>query len=138
MVERGANDLYQAICAIPGIPAADKNKARDLYLQIITTGFRWQREGVVEALVKQHYDEEVSQRLDLSVPLASEEEFQKIISHLEKQMLDAAAGREYDRASQFKRRIEELKAERRSAAASLPQPPHPKPGQDEVSEEWGK
>lgn len=133
MIERGANDLSESITAMPGISQANKNKARNLYLEIITTGFRWQRTGIVENLVKQHYDEEVSERLDLSIPLASEEEFQKIIKHLEEQMLAAAAAREYDRAGQFKRRIEELKTERQHTA-----PGRDADFKDKSDEEWGK
>lgn len=134
MIERGASDLSQAIAAMPGIDQSFKTKAHELYIQIITTGFRWQREGVVEALVKQHYDEEVSERLDLSVPLASEEEFQKILTHLQEQMLTAAKGGEYDRAGQFKRRIEELKVERNRQGTSDKQP---KPNNNH-DEDWGK
>lgn len=115
MIERGANDFVQAVNAMPGIGKEAKQKANNLYLEIIKTGFRWQREGIVEAMVEQHYDEEVSQRLDLSIPVASETEFQKIIRHLGKQMLGAAKAKEYDRAAQFKKRIEELKAEREPA-----------------------
>jgi len=134
MIERGAFDLLQSCIAIPGASPAQKEKANKLYIEIITTGFRWQRQGIVEALVQEHYDEEISQRLDLSVPLASEEEFQKIVTHLQKQMQVAAEAQEYDRASQFKRRIEELLQERKSTAIN----PAASPAQDgQTDGEWG-
>jgi len=116
MIERGAYELKHTVELTPGIDDEKKKQAEKLYYAIITQGFAWQREGVVEAMVKEHYDEEVSQRLDLSVPMASEAEFKKIISHLEKQMLAAAQEREYERAAQFKRRIAELEAERNTKA----------------------
>lgn len=143
MIERGANDFVEAIRAMPGIPTPQKRKAEALYLSIVTTGFRWQRQGIVEGLVQEHYDEEVSQRLDLSVPLASEVEFQRIIQHLEGQMLAAAREREYDRASQFKRRIEELKSERArvnkepGAATAHDQPRKGEQYQGATSKDWG-
>jgi alpha-amylase/alpha-mannosidase (GH57 family) len=133
MIERGANDLSRAVEAMPGIPQTSKDKSRELYLEIITTGFRWQREGIVEALVKEHYDEEVSERLDLSVPLASEEEFQKILSHLTSQMLAAAQSGEYERAAQFKRRIEELKTERQNISKT-----QTADKDSQTGSEWGK
>lgn len=134
MIERGAHDLLQATLAMPGVSLEDIDKARKLYLDIITTGFRWQREGMVEALVNEHYDEEISQRLDLSIPLASEEEFQKIVTHLQNQMKAAADSQEYDRASQFKRRIQELQHERKTTVITPPS----EPSTDKTTDgEWG-
>lgn len=117
MIERGAHELLETVRVTPGAAAEAAARAQELYYAIITQGFAWQREGVVEAMVQEHYDEEVSQRLDLSVPMASPEEFTQIITHLEAQMLAAAKEREYERAAQFKRRIEELMAERSDEAS---------------------
>lgn len=142
MIERGAYELWQTVQAVPQASPQVKAQARELYYAIITTGFSWQREGVVEAMVREHYDEEVSQRLDLSVPMASEEEFQRILNHLESQMLAAAGEREYERAAQFKRRIEELKAERQAVHDAAPLPLRHEhltnnPPQNATDQEWG-
>jgi hypothetical protein len=112
MIEKGAKELMETILISPGASKKAKESARELYKKIVFTALDWQREGVVEDLVKEHYDEEVAMRLDTSAPYIPPEEFDKIIDHLRKQMIEAAAIEEYERASQFRERIKELKNKR--------------------------
>ena len=111
MIERGAYELLTAIRGFQHSTAADKQKARDLYIGIITTGFEWQRTGMVANLSKRE-DEEMKERMDQNRPYISPEEYQKMIEVLNKQMLTAANQQEYSRADQFRKRIAELTTEK--------------------------
>lgn len=110
MIERGAYDLLTAINSFKNVSAADKKQAYDLYIQIITTGFEWQRNGIVANLSRQH-DEEIKATLYRDVPMLTKDDYAKMIAILEKQMLTAAQNQEYSRAEQFKKRIGELQTE---------------------------
>ncbi len=108
ILEKGAKELEETVLITPKVSEEAKKKAIDLYKNIIFTALDWQRKGVVEDLVKEHYDEEISMRLDTAAPYIPPEEFDKIIEHLKKQMLEAAAAEEYERAAQFRNRVNEL------------------------------
>lgn len=112
ILEKGAKELSETVLAVPGIDRKTEEKAQDLYKKIVFLALDWQREGIVEDLVKEHYDEEVSMRLDTTAPYIPPEEFDKIIEHLKKQMLEAVQVEEYERAIQFRERIKELKVKR--------------------------
>lgn len=112
ILEKGAKELLETILAVPGVSFETKAKARELYQNIVFTALDWQRKGIVEDLVKEHYDEEVTMRLDTTAPYVPPEEFDKIIEHLKNQMLEAAKMEEYERAVQFRDRIRELKEKR--------------------------
>ncbi|MBI4276271.1 hypothetical protein HY629_00315 [Candidatus Uhrbacteria bacterium] len=115
-IEAGAFDLLTAVRAIPRVSHATLARAKDFYDRIIFTGFRWQRAGIVDALVREHYDEEVAERLDTTVPTMRTAEFKRIVDHLRDQMRAAAKDEEYDRAQQFKKRILELEEQRKQEA----------------------
>jgi alpha-amylase/alpha-mannosidase (GH57 family) len=107
MMEAGAKDLKDVILETP-VPKKDKELAVQLYQNIIFTAFDWQRSGKVDALAKTA-DEDVTQRITTEMPYIPEAEFNKIVSNLEKQMLEAAKAREYERAAQIRNRVNELK-----------------------------
>jgi len=107
MMEAGAKDLKDVILETPAAKK-DKELAVQLYQNIIFTAFDWQRSGKVDALAKTA-DEDVTQRITTEMPYIPEAEFNKIVSNLEKQMLEAAKAREYERAAQIRNRVNELK-----------------------------
>jgi len=108
MIERGANELCETVQAVPDSPMDDKKKAQDLYYRIITLGFEWQRTGKVEEMARRE-DEEIRERTDEGLPRLPVEEVNKMIANIEKEMLEVAKKREYERAAQLRDRIEELK-----------------------------
>lgn len=117
MIERGAFDLLHAVESIPNVPSKIKSQAKKLYFDIITTGFAWQRDGTVENLAKQE-DEEIKHMMYGEKSEVTREDYDQLINSLIPQMHAAAQGESYDRAAQFKRRIEEL----RSARDNIPYP----------------
>ncbi len=106
MIERGAKDLLDVILQSP---ANDKEKrqAQERYYAILTNAFDWQRRGIVDERAKLS-DEDVTQRITTDMPYIPEKEFNKIIANLEKQMLEAADTKEYERAAQIRDRVAEL------------------------------
>ncbi|MDI6591613.1 MAG: UvrB/UvrC motif-containing protein [Patescibacteria group bacterium] len=119
ILEKGAKELKDVVLAISGVSSIVKRQAQELYQKIVFLALDWQREGVVEDLVKEHYDEEVAMRLDTSAPYVPPEEFDKIIEHLRKQMLECARIEEFERAAQFRDRIKELKEKREEATKKV-------------------
>lgn len=111
MMEAGAKDLKDVVQANPHAPAADKEKARELYHNIVFTAFEWQRTNKIAAMIKAS-DEDVTQRITTEVPHIPLEEFNSIVNNLEKQMLGAAKNKEYERAAQIRDRIIELEAKK--------------------------
>ncbi|MBU2235837.1 UvrB/UvrC motif-containing protein, partial [Patescibacteria group bacterium] len=107
MIEVGAKEFKDILQQLP-IDQKKKDKARDLYLSIIQEAFEWQRSGKVEELSKLS-DEDVTQRITAEMPYIPQEEFDKIVGNLEKQMLTAAKAQEYERAAQIRDRVTELK-----------------------------
>lgn len=120
MIERGAFELLYAIRNFQHSTDADKLKAWDLYIEIITLGFEWQRTGMVANLSKEE-DEEMKERMDQDRPYISHEEYQKMIDTLNKQMLTAAEHQEYARADQLRKRIEELRSEGHDSSVKINQ-----------------
>lgn len=119
MLEKGAKELMDTVLSTPGVSPKTKRTAEELYKKIVFTALDWQRKGVVEDLVKEHYDEEIALRLDTTAPYIPPEEFDKIIDHLKRQMLEAARTEEYERAAQFRERIKELKKKREEVTKKI-------------------
>ncbi|MBI2644260.1 MAG: UvrB/UvrC motif-containing protein [Candidatus Wildermuthbacteria bacterium] len=119
ILEKGAKELLEVVLILEGKNIQSAKKAQELYKNIVFTALDWQRNGIVEDLVKEHYDEEVSMRLDTSAPYVPPEEFDKIIEHLRKQMLECAQSEEYEKAAQFRDRITELKGKRKEATSKV-------------------
>jgi len=107
MIEAGAKDLKDVVLETP-TSKKEKDQAIQLYQNIIFTAFDWQRSGKVDKLAKTA-DEDVTQRITTDMPYIPETEFNKIVSNLEKQMLEAAKAQEYERAAQIRNRVNELK-----------------------------
>lgn len=107
MIEAGAKDLKDVVLEA-SVSQNEKDKAIQLYQNIIFTAFDWQRSGKVDVLAKSA-DEDVTQRITTDMPYIPEEEFNKIVGNLEKQMLEAAKAQEYERAAQIRDRVNELK-----------------------------
>ncbi len=106
MIERGANELEDTVLASDA-SEEDKRKARELYYQIITLGFEWQRSGKVEEMARRE-DEEVRERTDEGLPKLPAEEIDKMIGNIRREMLEVAEKQEYERAAQLRDRIKEL------------------------------
>ena len=107
MIEAGANELREAVQIVPDASAAVKKKARQLYYEIITTGFSWQRSGMVEELSRRE-DEEVRERTDERLPKLPKTEVEKMMANIRGEMLAMAGKEEYERAAQLRDRIREL------------------------------
>jgi predicted glycosyl hydrolase (DUF1957 family) len=112
ILEKGAKELMETVLNTPSISSKVKKQAQELYKKIVFLALDWQRFGIVEDLVKEHYDEEVTMRLDTTAPYVPPEEFDKIIEHLRKQMLECVKMEEFEKATQFRNRIRELQKKR--------------------------
>ncbi|MDP3964435.1 MAG: UvrB/UvrC motif-containing protein [bacterium] len=107
MIETGAKELKDVILMTPGVPVKTKQKAQKLYETIIFTAFEWQRSGKVESLARLA-DEDVTQRITTEMPYIPVREYNRIVQNLQRQMLEAAKNKEYERAAQIRDRIKEL------------------------------
>lgn len=108
MIERGAKELLAAVAAIPEVSASAKHQAEELYKSIIFTAFDWQREGIVDELAHKE-DEDIRQRTDAGMPKLPEEEIEKMIAVLNKQLEDVVRNQEFERAAQIRDRVAELR-----------------------------
>lgn len=107
MIERGAYEFKEAILNVPDAPDHVKRQARDLYYQIITTGFEWQRLGKVEELARKE-DETMRMLADKEVPQLPKREIQKMIDTIKQELEQVVKNQEYERAAQLRDRIKEL------------------------------
>ena len=107
MIERGAFELKETVLATPDASEETKQRARDLYLAIITTAFAWQREGRVDELAKSE-DEEIRMHTDAALPGLPREEVEKMIKRLEAEIEEVIRNREFERAAILRDRIKEL------------------------------
>ena len=111
MIERGAFELKTVILNSPEATKKEKDRAEQLYRDILFQGFEWQRTGKVEAISRQE-DEEIQERLEVKEKLfINREEYQEMIDSLEKEMHFSANAEEYHRAAMIKDRIRELREE---------------------------
>lgn len=111
MIERGVHDLKQVVLDSPKSSQEEKQKAEELYKNIVYTGFKWQREGKVDEIARQE-DEDVLGRLHQKGKLfITKEEYGKMIEILEQQVKSAAKDEDYHRAAMLKDRILELTEE---------------------------
>lgn len=112
MLGAGAQELLEAVKAIPKVPKAIINKAEKLFIAILTTAFTWRKTGVVDKLVKEHIDEEARYRIKEGLRGMPKQELENLINHLKEQMNQAIAAQEYSRAAEFQKRIHELEEQR--------------------------
>lgn len=108
IIEKGALALLKAIQACTTLAESTKNESNKLYLDIILTGFEWQRSGRVEKFSRKE-DEEIREMTNYKTSALSQEDYQEMIKNLTAQMLKASEAQEYSRAEQIKERIQELK-----------------------------
>lgn len=108
IIEKGAYGLLKVVQSCKNIDKNTITLAKDLYLNIITNGFNWQRSGKVENISKKE-DEELKTRMINNTALLSEEDYKGIIDNMTRQMLTSAENQEYTRAQQIKERIKEVK-----------------------------
>jgi len=108
MIERGAKELYDSIMITPNVPTKTSDLARHLYHSIVFTAFDWQRSGLVDEMAHKE-DEDIRQRTDASLPQLPKAEVEKMISRLQEEMDLSAARQEYERATQVRDRITELR-----------------------------
>ncbi|MFH0805173.1 MAG: UvrB/UvrC motif-containing protein [Patescibacteria group bacterium] len=106
MIEAGAKDLKDVVLE-SGASKREKEEAVRLYRDIIFTAFDWQRSGKVDVMAKSA-DEDVTQRITTDMPYIPVAEFNAMVGNLEKQMLEAARAKEYERAAQIRDRVKEL------------------------------
>ncbi len=107
MIEKGAYELKESIFTLPDISKEDKKKAIDLYKEIVFTSFSWQRDGVIDTMAN-NFDEEAVEIIETKSYYADPKEYDSIIKHLEKQMLDSATKLNFKRAEEFRQRINNL------------------------------
>lgn len=113
MIQKGANELKDSILNMPSIDLKTKNKAENLYTDIILTAFKWQREGIVEDII-QNYDEEATEIIETKSLNVNPEEYEKVIAHLRKQMKDSAKALNFKRAIDFRERIKNLRMKQKN------------------------
>lgn len=132
MIERGARELLEVIRTLcwaeeAKSPVAPNNRhlfnpvvttpgsriwvarAWSLYLNIVITGFDWQRTGRVEAMSRKE-DEEIRMRTDAGLARIDPAEIKKMVKVLKKEMEMVAENREFERAAQLRDRIKELES----------------------------
>lgn len=109
MIERGAKNLFDAICVATGVTEEQKDAAKNLYHKIVFTAFDWQREEKVDELARSE-DEDVRQRTDSNLPELPKAEVEKMINNLRAEIKKVVEKEEFERAVQLRNRIEELKA----------------------------
>lgn len=107
MIERGAYEFKEAVLALPDAPDYIKRQAEDLYYQILTTGFGWQRSGKVEELARKE-DETMRMLADKGVPELPKKELRKMVGTIKRELEQVVKSQEYERAVQLRDRIKEL------------------------------
>lgn len=107
MIELGAKELYDAICA-SDVDQKTKDEARELYHDIVFTAFDWQREGKVDELAKAE-DEEFTRNTDAQLPQLPRDEVDKIVERLKEEMKIASDKERFERAKQIRDRIKYIK-----------------------------
>jgi len=86
-----------------------KEKARELYYQILETAFEWQRSGKVEEISRKE-DEIIRARTDEGFHQLDVTELNKMIDNIKQEMEEVAEKQEFERATQLRDRIKELES----------------------------
>lgn len=115
MIERGGHDLKQVVLDSAKSSQEEKQRAEELYKNIVYIGFKWQREGKVDEIARQE-DEDVLGRLHQKGKLfITKEEYGQMIETLKEQVGSSAKDEDYHRAAMLKDRILELGEEMKKA-----------------------
>lgn len=115
MIERGAHELKSVVMEAPKASSEEKQKADDLYDDILATAFDWQRNGLVDEIAR-HEDEESHAIMEIKErPYVTKQEYKNMIDTLVDQMRLAAKSEDYYRAGMIKDRVVELAGEMEKA-----------------------
>lgn len=112
MLGAGAQELLDTVRASRGVSKSTIKKAEDLFIAILSTAFMWRKTGIVDKLVKEHIDEEARYRIQENLRGMPADELKNLVKHLQNQMQEAIDAKEYNRASEFQKRIKELDEQR--------------------------
>ncbi|KKT81763.1 MAG: hypothetical protein A3B99_01000 [Candidatus Yanofskybacteria bacterium RIFCSPHIGHO2_02_FULL_44_12b] len=111
MIERGAYEFKKIILNSPFASRESKQRAEELYREIVLTGFEWQRTGLVDE-ISRHENEEIQEMMEVRERLyITKEEYKDMIANLKNQISIALKGEDYHRAAMIKDRIRELTEE---------------------------
>lgn len=111
MIERGAYELKKIVLDSLKTSPEEKEKAQELYKNILFSGFEWQREGRVDEIARQE-DEDVLGRLHQKGKLfITKDDYGHMVKTLGEQVASAANDEDYHRAAMLQDRIKELTEE---------------------------
>ena len=130
MIGQGATELLDAVLTAPDASEENKSRAAKLFQEILRTAFHWRASGYVDKLVTEFIDEEARFRIESGLTGQPVKKIQALIADLQRQLDVAVAATEYNRASDFKRRIGELQAELKNIAGK-------KADNEEEQGDWG-
>lgn len=99
MVEKGMNALYKVVLSVPVASAEAKNRAEDLYKNIIFTAHEWQRAGVVDKMAENDSQE---RRIPLSKRFGAGNYYKALLQALNEEEKKASANREYEKAIKWR------------------------------------
>lgn len=115
MIERGAHELREIVWRSPTATEEEKQKAVNLYRDIVFTGFQWQRSGLVDEIARHENEEMLGIMEQKQSFYVTREEYKQVITALKEQMRLAAKSEDYHRAAMIKDRIRELNEEMEKA-----------------------
>lgn len=118
MIERGANELKNSVLLLPDIDDKIRNKVINSYKDIVTNSFRLQGEGVIDEMIN-NYDEEASEIIETKSLESNPKEYDRVINHLRRQMLEAADKENFKKAIEYRKRIENLKQKQKNIINNL-------------------
>ena len=109
LIEKGSYLMSEAIRLNPDSDKQDKNKARELYQEIVLTALKWQKEKIVDKTSKQFFEDEKPEETSISTPKLKKKEYEEAIKNLTQNMINSSKAQEYEIAQSFKERISDLK-----------------------------
>ncbi len=118
MIDRGASEIKNSILLLPNISDNIRNKAIESYKDIIVSSFRLQGEGIIDDMIK-NYDEEASEIIETKSLEANPKEYDRVIEHLRRQMLEAADKENFKKAIEYRKRIENLREKQKNIISNL-------------------
>lgn len=99
MIEKGMNALYKVVNDVPDAWQEDKDKAEDLYKNILFTAHEWQRAGIVDKMAE---EDAAERKIPLSKRFAAEGTYVSLMKALKDEEMNAAAKREYEQAIKWR------------------------------------
>ncbi len=99
MIEKGMNALYKVVNRVPDVSEVDRDKAEDLYKNILFTAHEWQRAGMVDKMAA---DDAAERKIPLSKRFAAEGTYVAILKALRDEEIAVAGRREYEQAIKWR------------------------------------